>query len=57
MILYSVKFAMNQGTKNQKMGCFRLSLNDYIFCEICYEQRHKESETKYFTSHLNDYIV
>ena len=54
-----MKFVMNKSTKNQKLnishlvhkatilGYFTFSLNDYILCEICYEQRHKESEITY----------
>ena len=56
MIIYSVKFAMNKGTKNQKWDISH-HLNDYILYEICYDQRHKESKFRYFTLSLNDYIL
>ena len=34
-----------------------MCLNDYIICEICYEQVHKESKLRYFTLSFNDYIL
>ena len=34
-----------------------LCFNDYILCEICYEQVHKASTVRYFTLSLGYYIL
>ena len=34
-----------------------MSLNDYILCEIYFEQRQKEPKVRYSTLSLNDYIL
>ena len=46
MIIYFVKFTLNKSTKNQNLDISH-----------CMEQRHKESDMRYFTLSLNKYIL
>ena len=42
--------------KESTLRYFTLRLNNYIICEISYEQVHKESTLRYFTLCFHDYI-